>query len=263
MKETLTQFAQQVGITIDIFEQIDSTNNRAAEDRYNAGDVVLAERQEAGRGQRGNTWNSAPGENLTFSVVLCPDFLTAERQFRISKVVALAVADTIAETGAHPTIKWPNDIYIGDRKATGILIENDLIGSHLCRSVIGVGLNVNQTHFDPSLPNPTSLAIEMGHSFDRAKVFINFYHHLSERYRTLTEEESVKTPSELDSDYLRLLYRFGEEHLYADLRTGRQFLGTITNVLVGGELEIRHSADGQTKEYLFKQVEYVIGALKP
>ena len=128
MKEILAQFARQAGVTIDILEQTDSTNNRAAESRYGAGDVVIAERQEAGRGQRGNSWSSTPGENLTFSVVLRPDFLPAERQFRISKAVALAVADTIAEAGLRPAIKWPNDIYIGDRKVTGILIENDLMG---------------------------------------------------------------------------------------------------------------------------------------
>ena len=167
MKEILAQFARQAGVTIDILEQTDSTNNRAAESRYGAGDVVIAERQEAGRGQRGNSWSSTPGENLTFSVVLRPDFLPAERQFRISKAVALAVADTIAEAGLRPAIKWPNDIYIGDRKVTGILIENDLMGPYLSRSVIGIGLNVNQTRFDPALPNPTSLAAEAGHPFDR------------------------------------------------------------------------------------------------
>ena len=95
MKEILAQFARQAGVTIDILEQTDSTNNRAAESRYGAGDVVIAERQEAGRGQRGNSWSSTPGENLTFSVVLRPDFLPAERQFRISKAVALAVADML------------------------------------------------------------------------------------------------------------------------------------------------------------------------
>lgn len=193
MKEILAQFARQAGVTIDILEQTDSTNNRAAESRYGAGDVVIAERQEAGRGQRGNSWSSTPGENLTFSVVLRPDFLPAERQFRISKAVALAVADTIAEAGLRPAIKWPNDIYIGDRKVTGILIENDLMGPYLSRSVIGIGLNVNQTRFDPALPNPTSLAAEAGHPFDRAEVFISFYRHLAERYRTLVGEETGET----------------------------------------------------------------------
>lgn len=215
------------------------------------------------------------------------------------------MADTIAEAGLRPAIKWPNDIYIGDRKVTGILIENDLMGPYLSRSVIGIGLNVNQTRFDPALPNPTSLAAEAGHPFDRAEVFISFYRHLAERYRTLAGEETGETgetgktgktgpvrtqaanqtdrpdetggmadgytqpptgydcPSTLDSDYLRLLYRLGQEHLYTDGRTRQQFLGTITGVQPGGELEVRHSADGQLRKYLFKEIEYVIGTPEP
>ena len=101
LKEKLTVFARQNGIQIELLiDQIDSTNNRAAQKCYGAGDVIIAETQSAGRGQR-NSWSSLPGQNLTFSVVLQPDFLLAERQFRISKTAALAVADTIADTGAY------------------------------------------------------------------------------------------------------------------------------------------------------------------
>lgn len=302
MKEILAQFARQAGVTIDILEQTDSTNNRAAESRYGAGDVVIAERQEAGRGQRGNSWSSTPGENLTFSVVLRPDFLPAERQFRISKAVALAVADTIAEAGLRPAIKWPNDIYIGDRKVTGILIENDLMGPYLSRSVIGIGLNVNQTRFDPALPNPTSLAAEAGHPFDRAEVFISFYRHLAERYRTLAGEETGETGKtgktgpvpdtggqpngqagrnrrhgrrlHAAPDRIRLPIdtRLGLPAAALPTRTGapvhrRTHTAAIPRhdhgVQPGGELEVRHSADGQLRKYLFKEIEYVIGTPEP
>lgn len=259
LKEKLSEFARQAGIHIELFNQIDSTNNRAAQNRYSSGDVILAESQSAGRGQRGNSWSSLAGQNLTFSVILQPDFLLAERQFRISKTVALAVADTIADVGLTPAIKWPNDIYIGDRKITGILIENDLCGAYLCRSVIGIGLNVNQTDFDPSLPNPTSLAQEAGHPFDRADVFIRFYQHLANRYRMLAQEEtSNKNASQIDTDYLNRLYRLNEAHTFVDGRTGEHFVGTITGIRPGGDLEVRIASTGQLRTFLFKEIEYVI-----
>lgn len=259
LKEKLTVFARQNEIQIELLDQIDSTNNRAAQKCYGAGDVIIAETQSAGRGQRGNSWSSLPGQNLTFSVVLQPDFLLAERQFRISKTAALAVADTIADTGLTPSIKWPNDIYIGNRKVTGILIENDLSGAYLCRSVIGIGLNVNQTDFDPTLPNPTSLSREAGHTFDRAEMFIRFYQHLANRYRMLAEEEtSNKNASQIDTDYLNRLYRLNEEHTFIDGRTGEHFIGTITGILPGGDLEVRIANTGQLRTFLFKEIEYVI-----
>ena len=259
LKEKLTEFARQTGIHIELYDQIDSTNNRAAQNQYGAGDVIIAESQSAGRGQRGNTWNSLAGQNLTFSVVLQPDFLLAERQFQISKTAALAVADTIADLGLTPAIKWPNDIYIGNRKVTGILIENDLCGAYLCRSVIGIGLNVNQTDFDPSLPNPTSLAQKSGHPFDRADIFIRFYQHLANRYRMLTQEEtSDNHTSQIDTDYLNRLYRLNKEHSFVDGRTGEHFIGTITGIRPGGDLEVRIATTGQLRTFLFKEIEYVI-----
>ena len=254
MKEKLERFARLSGFGIDCFDELGSTNDTARDPRYGAGDVVLAERQTAGRGQRGNSWSSGTGLNLTFSVVLCPDFLPAARQFYVSKIVALAVSDTLVRWGIEARIKWPNDIYIGDRKVAGILIENDLCGRYMARSVVGVGLNVNQTEFDASLPNPVSMALCAGRSFDRAEVFGTFYRCLSERYDMLAAEQEGR----IDADYLARLYRLNEEHIFTDGRTGERFSGTIRGVLPAGDLEIE--SGGERRRYLFKEVEYVIGA---
>lgn len=135
-----------------------STNDEARDIRYRHGDVVWAERQTAGRGQRGHAWHSPEGENLTFSIVLEPCFLPVGEQFMLSEAISLALVDTFADYGIDTRIKWTNDIYAGDRKIVGMLIENNCSGPLLVRSIAGIGINVNQTVFDPALPNPVSMA---------------------------------------------------------------------------------------------------------
>ena len=144
-------------------DSVDSTNNEV---KRKVGvldnlSVIAAMDQTSGRGQRGNIWLSEPGMNLTFSVVLKYDQMQvkmqAQNQFKISEMTALSVVDLLAEYGIEARIKLPNDIYVGDRKICGILIEHSLQGEHLLHSIIGVGLNVNQLIFDPSLPNPVSM----------------------------------------------------------------------------------------------------------
>ena len=134
IKQELERFAGQVGFTLAYLDETTSTNDVARDPRYDAGAVVIAERQSRGRGQRGNSWSSSAGANLTFSVVLCPGFLEAAQQFYLSKAVSLAVCDTVESFGVRPQVKWPNDIYIDGRKVAGILIENDLAGNFLSRS---------------------------------------------------------------------------------------------------------------------------------
>lgn len=127
------------------------------------GTVVVTDRQTAGRGQRGNSWEAEPGANLTFSLLLRPQAIPAARQFELSVIVALEVAACVrralAGTPNAPRVcvKWPNDIYVGDRKIAGILIENSLSGSGIERSIAGIGLNVNQRIFVSDAPNPTSI----------------------------------------------------------------------------------------------------------
>ena len=170
--------------------------------------TILADHQTAGRGQRGNTWQAPPGLNLTFSVVLRPTFLTASSQFALSITVALAGLDTLQALlpAAAARIKWPNDLYLADRKVGGILIENTLRGAQLGLSVVGIGLNVNQLAFDPALPNPTSLAQAAGHSFDRAAVLTTLLTNLEARYLALRGGAEARQRA----TYLTRLYRVGE-----------------------------------------------------
>ncbi len=131
------------------------------------GYVLMAREQTAGRGQRGNSWEAAPGMNVTMSVMLRPQGLPAAAQFAISEAVAMGVVDLLDSLGVDGArVKWPNDIYVGDRKVCGILIENSLCGTIVGRSVAGVGLNVNQREFVGGAPNPVSLRQLLGRDLD-------------------------------------------------------------------------------------------------
>lgn len=151
-------------------EETTSTNDEARNPRYEHGDAICAERQTAGRGQRGHTWSSEEGRNLMFSLVWEPRFLPVSEQFLLSEAVALALTDLFGGYGIDARIKWTNDIYAGDRKLVGILIEHNLTGDRLSRTIVGIGVNVNQTRFDPSLPNPSSMRLETGCEYDRQEV---------------------------------------------------------------------------------------------
>lgn len=144
------------------FESVDSTNDQARRIFEELPDhsVLAARQQTAGRGQRSNIWLTEGGKNLTFTIVLKNlTGLKAKDQFELSQLTALSVVDFLALNNIEAWIKLPNDIYVGSQKICGILIENTLRGDSLCSSIIGIGLNVNQTVFDPSLPNPVSMAL--------------------------------------------------------------------------------------------------------
>ncbi len=148
-----------------------STNKIAAEmvcaGQVRHGAVILAHEQSAGQGQRGRSWFSVAGQDLTFSIVLLPARLRAEDQFVLSKIAALAVHDVVlASVHGEVKIKWPNDILVERRKIAGILIKNDLVGENVSSTVVGIGINVNNTIFPEDLL-ATSLALECGYALDR------------------------------------------------------------------------------------------------
>eukprot|EP01137_Pigoraptor_chileana_P015025 Opistho-2@5140 len=107
--------------------------------------VIITDNQTAGRGQRGNVWEASIGENLTFSLILKPNFLKASEQFQLNVAVSLGVLDCLSEyIDEDLKVKWSNDIYFQNQKMGGILIENTLQGYQIGYSVIGIGLNINQ-----------------------------------------------------------------------------------------------------------------------
>jgi BirA family biotin operon repressor/biotin-[acetyl-CoA-carboxylase] ligase len=234
------------------FDTTASTNDDARNEKYCEGDVVWADFQTAGRGQRGHEWHSRKGENLTFSVVLEPTFVPIAEQFSVSEVVALSLVDMLAEYDIDAKIKWTNDIYVGDRKLVGILIEHSLAPSSLRRTIVGVGINVNQTEFDASLPNPVSMAQLLGKELDAETVLNRFISHLQRNYEALREGGAEV----LHERYNALLYRKNEYHTYA-LPSGEKFRAKIVGTAPSGALRLE-SEEGTTKDYLFKEVEFII-----
>ncbi len=234
------------------FSELGSSNDEAQAARYSHGDVVVAERQTAGRGQRGNKWLSGEGLNLTLSLVLCPQGLELRRQFLLSQAVALGICDMLGSYGLDARIKWTNDIYIGDRKIVGILIENKLCGGSLVRSVVGIGLNINQQEFDAALPNPTSMTLEAGRAFERDEVLERLVAAILARFDAVGSEGEAS----LVADYHALMYRLGELHPFK-IASGELLGGVIRGVEPSGELLIDWES-GASGSYLFGGVEFVI-----
>ncbi len=234
------------------FDITASTNDDARDEKYREGDVVWADFQTAGRGQRGHEWHSRKGENLTFSVVLELLFVPITEQFSVSEVVALSLVDMLAEYGVEAKIKWTNDIYVGDKKLVGILIEHSLASTSLRRTIVGVGINVNQTEFDPSIPNPVSMAQLLDRELNSEEVLQCFLRHLQRNYELLREGGAEV----LHERYNALLYRKDEYHIYA-LPSGEKFRAKILGTAPSGALRLEDE-QGKTKDYLFKEVEFII-----
>ena len=145
------------GREIFYFDTIDSTNTKAkqlAEEGHPTGTLVVAEKQEAGRGRRGRGFESPAGVGIFMTLVLKPDF-APDRASMLTLIAALAVSKAISEkTGQEAGIKWPNDIYWKEKKICGMLIENDLMGRNISQSIAGIGININQETFHSFAPNP-------------------------------------------------------------------------------------------------------------
>ncbi|HMC97595.1 MAG TPA: biotin--[acetyl-CoA-carboxylase] ligase [Flavobacteriales bacterium] len=177
------------------FDSVASTNKTAAEllsqSKVRHGAVILAHEQTDGRGQRGRSWISRSGLDLTFSIVLQPHGLRADAQFALGKIAALAVHDAVQHcVSGDVRIKWPNDILVERRKVAGILIKNEVVGELVMSSIVGIGLNVNSTGLDPDLVG-TSLAMEGGRALDRITLLGTIcerFEHWLARWEQLGEE---------------------------------------------------------------------------
>lgn len=221
--------------------------------------VVTADEQTAGRGQRGTTWESDYGQNLTFNIGWRPDpsqpWPAANEQFLISEITALAVVKALtASLPVSPSslsIKWPNDIYVGDRKICGMLLEHGLEGKRIASSIAGIGINVNQRTFRSDAPNPVSLYQLLGHEVDREALLTDFLHHFHAGIRLLQEGRY----DEVERDFTAHLYRRTGWHRYRDAEG--EFLGEFVSIARGGILTLR-KADGTLHDYAFKEVAYIV-----
>ena len=237
------------------YDSIDSTNTEALRrlGEFASPVVLSAREQTAGRGQRGNTWFSSPGQNLTFSIVLpfaqWHPMPAADAPW-LNFLASYSVAAYLRETGVPCAIKWPNDIYAQRRKICGMLVENTFAGAFLAASVVGIGLNVNQREF-PQLANATSMALLTGQSYSVEACL--------EAFLAVFERELARLFSSreaLFADYERLLFQRGVEATYRDLCSGGEFRGVIQGVEPDGRLRVMEGESA--RYYRFKEISYIL-----
>lgn len=234
------------------FNEISSTNSYASSLPSDTpeGSIVIANFQTQGRGQGNNTWESETGKNLTFSILLRPHFLKASSQFYISKVISLALADFLSLFVDNVYIKWPNDIYVGNRKIGGILIENAIEGQYISQSIVGIGLNINQKVYSSNTTNPISLSQVTNQEYDIEDILDTLKEIIEYRYRLLKDKE-YKT---IDENYTDFLYQFEKMAMY---KTDKEtFKGIIKGVESTGELIILDEK-GVYRNFFNKEINFL------
>jgi len=231
--------------------QTDSTNAHllqlSNEKDLAKGTVVVTGHQTQGRGHGGNAWESEPGANLTFSVILYP--FPSVHAFVLSKAISLAVYDFVSLFVSDVSVKWPNDVYVGEQKIAGILIENFFEGTWLTKSIAGIGLNINQEQFFSDAPNPVSLRQLTGKTYLLENCLHDLLAHIAARYKMITEDAA-----KLSVDYLQCLYRFGRLSRFS--AGGILFDAIITGVNDDGMLEITTDNE-ERKTFGFKEVVFI------
>jgi len=235
-------------------EEVDSTNLYAErmlkKEDVEEGTVIRAAYQTAGKGQGKNRWESEPGKNLTFSIVLHPRFLPPSRQFLLNKAISLGVLDFVSGYAEGAMVKWPNDIVVGSHKIGGILIQNILEGEIFETSVAGIGLNINQTSFDHRLTRAASLS-QILHREIRLKEALQLLcSTIEDRYAQLR----INQTDLLESDFLRFLLGYREERQF--LVDGAEISGIIHGVDEFGRLLVEHPGR-RLEAYAHQEIEYL------
>lgn len=236
-------------------KQTDSTSNylqrlsnKSHVDEFTA---VIADYQTSGKGQRGNSWESGKGENLLFSVLFYPEFLDIRKQFMLSKVIAISIKESLENYANDFTIKWPNDIYWKHKKICGTLLENDVIGGKIIKSIAGIGVNINQKAFISSAPNPVSLLNITNQQHKIESVFDLIMEKIIHNYHLL----QCGNEEEINRLYHKSLYR--KEGIYPYCDHNGEFEATIVEVLPEGLL-VLEDRTGINRKYAFKEVQYII-----
>jgi BirA family biotin operon repressor/biotin-[acetyl-CoA-carboxylase] ligase len=244
-----------VGQNLVILTEVDSTNNFLKQSLANStplteGTVIMAESQFAGRGQQQNRWHSEPGKNLTFSILLKPSFLPIGQQFSLNVAISVGIIKALQKVlGDDVKTKWPNDIYFGDSKLGGVLIENIIQGSQIKNSIIGIGLNVNQDVFSPDAPNATSVKQILHRDYDLKALLAEICGEIEAAYLMLRAGNF----EQLKAFYLQKLYWLNQLRPFK--ANDEVFNGTIENVSPTGQLVV--SIDSQLRLYNFKEIEFL------
>ena len=225
--------------------------------------TIRTDYQTAGRGQAGNSWESEAGKNLLFSALLRYEGIHAVKQWRLSMLVAVALWDTLSKylPQEQLRIKWPNDLYFGDKKLVGILIENSLSGQYVGYSIAGIGVNVNQTQWLSNAPNPISMKEITGEEYD-VETLMN-------EWISSMKSWELCTTDDIRAAYMQHLYRSKGWHEYVEREVSitptaialkgieDAFFAEIVNVTEQGELVLRLQ-NREEKTYHFKQIRFVI-----
>lgn len=256
-------------------EEADSTNSWISRnsEELTAPCMVMARKQSAGRGQRGNTWESEPNRNLTFSLYLRPVDFPAIRQFHLSEAFALGICDALRDLcRVEAKVKWPNDIYWNDKKICGILIEHSVGSKNIIRTIAGAGINLNQTEFLSDAPNPVSVKMITGNDTDIDMFAEKMLEIVMKKLAALDSEKGM---SKIHDEFKRRMWRGdGEYHPFRDTATGCVFNGKITDVAPMGYLHIAAQPEDLSSEsklinspahqsdsglrYAFKEVEFIL-----
>ncbi len=233
-------------------KETDSTNNlirkMMQDENLPEGFLVYTDFQTAGKGQPGNTWESEAGKNLLFSIVLYPHEIPIHEQFVLSEIASLSIKNILAKYTDGISVKWPNDIYWNDRKIAGILIENSLKKNEINYSIIGIGLNINQTIFRSNAPNPVSLKQITGMEMNREIILSEIHTEILHQYEQLDKVS-------IHRSYLQSLYRRDNFHAYMDAFTHERFLARIETVEADGKL-ILMTDKNERKAYYFKEIQF-------
>lgn len=242
-------------------QTVHSTNSFLRE--LNGGDasfdmeLATTEFQTAGRGQKGNSWESEKSKNLLFSILLHPVYVQPSKQFCISEAIALAVVKSLKEIVADElvakdfSVKWPNDIYWKNKKIAGILIENELFGSTIRDCIVGVGININQQNFISDAPNPVSLYNILGVITNVEEVLDTI---IKQFVANVSMIENGQTAL-LHNEYMDSLFRRKGIYPYRDADS--EFMAAIKDVREDGRLILTDS-DDKERIYEFKEVAVVL-----
>jgi BirA family biotin operon repressor/biotin-[acetyl-CoA-carboxylase] ligase len=241
--------------TIEL-DEIDSTNDYAsrllAEDAsISDGTVICAQHQTKGRGQFDAKWFTNKAENLTMSIILKPSQLHIKKQFYLTIISSLSTVSLLKNYGISASVKWPNDIYVKKNKIAGILIQNSISGYNIQASIIGIGLNVNQQAFHPSVPNPSSISLETGKAVDLFNLRLQFFEYFESYYTDLINGHFEA----LLSEYLDSLYQRNKVATYQK-DDGTIFSGIIKSVDESGVLYIEVE-DSTIQSFTLKEIRFL------
>jgi BirA family biotin operon repressor/biotin-[acetyl-CoA-carboxylase] ligase len=219
------------------------------------GTVIYTPSQTAGRGQKGNSWESEDGKNLTFSMLLKRPPVKARDQFYLSEAAALAVVEALAaEAGDGFSVKWPNDVYWQDKKICGMLLENSLDGTDIATCIVGIGLNVNQERFVSDAPNPVSLINITGREHDLEALLKRVCSRIEQLVDSLDDDNAR---ADLHQRYMAALYRNDSRlHPWEDA-AGHRLMASVAGIAPDGTLTLLHE-DGTSHNYLVKEVKHII-----